>query len=265
MESLQKDVFETLSKMREKSPLVHCITNLVVMQVNANVLLASGASPLMAHAQEEMTDIIKIINALVINIGTLDALTIASMNVAGDFANKLQKPIVLDPVGAGASRLRTETALSLMKCIKPVVVRGNASEIMALAGELGETKGVDSTKSSDEAIKEAKFIAKQFRTVVSVSGEVDMITDGNTTIEVTGGHKLMTLVTGIGCSATALTGACLAVAKTPLIGAVAAMALFASAGEKAAKKSQGPGSFLSLFLDELYHADYKDASLRVII
>lgn len=263
MNTLQKDVLNTLEKVRKKSPLVHCITNLVVMQVNANVLLASGASPLMAHAQEEMADIVKIINALVINIGTLDALTIASMSVAGDFANKLGKPIVLDPVGAGASKLRTETALSLMKTIKPSVVRGNGSEIMALAGELGETKGVDSTKASDEAIKSAKFIAKQFNTIVSVSGEIDRITDGSKIIEVHGGHKLMTLVTGIGCSATALTGACLAVAKSPLIGAVSAMALFASAGEKASKECQGPGSFLPHFLDELYSADFTDAALRV--
>lgn len=260
---MQNEVLGTLQAMRQKNPLVHCITNQVVMQVNANVLLAAGASPLMAHAQEELDDIVKIINALVLNIGTLDKYTIASMNVAGDFANKYKKPVVLDPVGAGASRLRTETALSILRTIKPCIVRGNGSEIMALAGELGETKGVDSTKDSLEVAEQAKRLAVNFHTVVSVSGEVDMITDGTKTAYVYGGSPLMTLVTGIGCSATAVTGACMAVAKMPFIGAVSAMALFASAGEKAAKKCQGPGSFLSYFVDELYNADYADAAKRV--
>ena len=219
---MQKDVLETLQAMRQKSPLVHCITNLVVMQVNANVLLAVGASPIMAHAQEELEDLVKIINALVLNIGTLDKHMIASMNVAGDFANKYKKPVVLDPVGAGASRLRTETALSILRTIKPCIIRGNGSEIMALAGEIGETKGVDSTKDSLEVIEEAKRLAKTFQTVVSVSGEVDMITDGNCVAYVHGGNPLMTLVTGIGCSATAVTAACMAVAKSPFMGGVCA-------------------------------------------
>ncbi len=262
---MQKDVLNTLKAMREKSPLVHSITNLVVMQVNANVLLAAGASPLMAHAQEEMGDIIKIINALVLNIGTLDKHIIASINVAGDFANKYNKPVVFDPVGAGASKLRTETALHIMRNVKPCILRGNASEIFALAGEMGETKGVDSTKDSRDALRQAKFLANNFKTVVSVSGEVDVITDGKDVVHVSGGDKLMTLVTGIGCSATAISGACMAVAKNPLIGAVAGMALFASAGEKAAKKCHGPGSFLPNFLDELYNADYDDAAARVLV
>ncbi len=262
---MQKEVMETLQAMRDKKPLVHCITNLVVMQVNANVLLAGGASPLMAHAQEELDDIVKIINALVLNIGTLDKHTIASMNVAGDFANKYKKPVVLDPVGAGASRLRTETALSILRTVKPCIVRGNGSEIMALAGELGETKGVDSTKGSLEVMEQAKRLALNFHTVVSVSGETDMITDGTKTAYVRGGNPLMTLVTGIGCSATAMTGACMAVAKSPFVGAVSAMALFASAGEKAGRKCQGPGSFLSYFIDELYNADYADAAKRVTL
>lgn len=264
-DTIQIDVLETLQAMRQKCPLVHCITNLVVMQVNANVLLAAGASPIMAHAQEELEDLVKIINALVLNIGTLDKLMIASMNVAGDFANKYKKPVVLDPVGAGASRLRTETALSILRTIKPCIVRGNGSEIMALAGEIGETKGVDSTKGSLEVTEQAKHLAKTFQTVVSVSGKVDMITDGSHVAYVYGGNPLMTLVTGIGCSATAMTGACMAVAKTPFIGAVSAMALFASAGEKAGKKCQGPGSFLSYFIDELYNADYADAAKRVTL
>lgn len=254
---MQKAVLATLNAMRAKAPLVHCITNMVVMQTNANVLLAVGASPLMAHAQEEMADIVKIIDALVLNIGTLDKHLIASLNVAGDFANKYQKPVVLDPVGAGASRLRTETASYILKNIKPCVVRGNASEIMALAGEVGATKGVDSTKTTDEALSVAKSLALATQSILSVSGEVDIITDGKKIVRVTGGSVLMTKVTGIGCSATALTGACVAVAPNPFVGAVAAMALMAEAGDQATAKCQGPGSFLPNFLDALYTMDFE--------
>lgn len=160
---MQKDVLETLQAMRQKSPLVHCITNLVVMQVNANVLLAVGASPIMAHAQEELEDLVKIINALVLNIGTLDKHMIASMNVAGDFANKYKKPVVLDPVGAGASRLRTETALSILRTIKPCIIRGNGSEIMALAGEIGETKGLTAQRTVLKWLKKQSGLPKHSR------------------------------------------------------------------------------------------------------
>ncbi len=262
---MQNKVMETLKAMRKKSPLVHSITNLVVMQVNANILLAAGASPIMAHATEEMEELVKISDALVLNIGTLDKDIINSMIVAGEFANKFGKPIVLDPVGAGASKLRTETALSIISDLKPCILRANASEIMALAGEIGETKGVDSTKDSFEALREAKFLANNFNLVVSVSGAVDVITDGDTVVQVTGGNPIMTLVTGIGCSASAITGACMAVAPSPLVGAVSAMALFASAGEKAGKKCHGPGTFLSYFLDEIYNVDHQDITNRLQI
>lgn len=264
---MQDQVLATVEAVRQKSPLVHNITNFVVMQVTANALLAAGASPLMAHEPEELDDLLSIASALVLNIGTLDKAWIASMRQAGELAGRRRVPVVLDPVGAGASRLRTETALTLLNETRPAVVRGNASEIMALSphltGDEATTKGVDSTRASHEAETAARDLAARLHCVVSVSGEEDLITDGDSAWLVRGGSPLMTLVTGMGCSATAVTAAHVAVASSPLAGAVAGMAVMASAGEKAAATAQGPGSFLPLFLDALYNLDPRDAAARV--
>ncbi len=262
---------DTLARMRDKAPLVHNITNFVVMQVTANALLAAGASPLMAHAVEELDDLLAISSALVLNIGTLDEAWIAAMHKAGACANARGVPVALDPVGAGASRLRTQSALALLESVRPAVLRGNASEIMALAAALAPsepradaktTKGVDSANTSHEAAQAAEELARRFRCVVSVSGEIDRITDGDQTCLVRGGSPLMTRVTGLGCSATALTGACLAVAP-PLAAATSAMALMAHAGTRAAAVAKGPGSFLPAFLDALAAANPAEAARQV--
>lgn len=249
-------ILNAVSDLRARSPLVHSLTNYVVMEVTANVLLAAGASPLMAHEPEELDDLLAIASALVLNIGTLDKNWIASMEKAGEAANRHGKPVVLDPVGAGASRLRTETSLRLLERVRPKVLRGNASEIMALAPEAaaarGFSKGVDSTNASFEAAPAALFLAKKYGCVVSVSGAEDWITDGRTTLLVKGGTPLMTRVTGMGCSSTALTAACAAVACSPLIAAAAAMAMMAAASNRAAAAAGGPGSFLPAFLDALF-------------
>lgn len=264
---MQDQVLAAVEAVRQKSPLVHNITNFVVMQVTANALLAAGASPLMAHDPGELDDLLSIASALVLNIGTLDKAWIESMRQAGELAGRHGVPVVLDPVGAGASHLRTETALVLLNQAHPAVVRGNASEIMALAphitGNDAATKGVDSTRTSPEAEAAARDLATRHHCVVSVSGEEDMITDGDSAWLVRGGSPLMTLVTGLGCSATAVTAASVAVASSPLAGAIAGMAIMASAGEKAALAARGPGSFLPLFLDALYHLDPGDAAARV--
>ena len=206
---MQDQVLAAVEAVRQKSPLVHNITNFVVMQVTANALLAAGASPLMAHEPEELDDLLSIASALVLNIGTLDKAWIASMRQAGELAGRRRVPVVLDPVGAGASRLRTETALTLLNETRPAVVRGNASEIMALSphltGDEATTKGVDSTRASHEAETAARDLAARLHCVVSVSGEEDLITDGDSAWLVRGGSPLMTLVTGMGCSATAVT------------------------------------------------------------
>ena len=271
---MKEEIIRAIERVYATSPLVHSITNYVVMNVTANALLAAHASPLMAHAPEELDDLTDIDSALVLNIGTLDAPWLESMELAGKLMRAKGKPVVLDPVGAGASRLRTEASLRLLDMVRPQIVRGNASEIMALAAEIRRaehlpspaaspsTKGVDSLNDSREAVDSARLLAERFACVVSISGERDFITDGERTLMVEGGSALMPLVTGMGCSASAVTGAYAACAS-PLIAAAAAMAVFASAGTKAAEKASGPGSFLPHFLDALYTVDANDAADRV--
>lgn len=264
---MQNDVKATIEALRAKSPLVHNITNYVVMQVTANALLATGASPLMAHAPEELEDLLSIASALVLNIGTLDSAWLDSMEKAGRIANAKDVPIVLDPVGAGASRLRTQSALHLLNTVHPAVLRGNGSEIMALTPHLtgtdAETKGVDSTRTAVEAKAAAMDIARRNQCVVTVSGVEDLITNGVLLARVHGGSPLMPFVTGLGCTATAITAACIAVAPSHFIGASAAMAIMAEAGENAAKAANGPGSFLVHFMDALYHLSPASAAARV--
>ena len=253
--ALQHDVSSTVAAMRAATPLVHNITNLVVMHTTANALLAVGGSPLMAHAEEELSEMLRLASALVLNIGTLDTRWIASMRRAGELARAYDLPTVLDPVGAGASALRTETARTLLEQARPVVLRGNASEIMALAGNQVTSRGVDSLCGSDAALEAARDLAVRYGCVVSVSGEQDLITDGAVLLRTAGGSPLMTRVTGMGCTSTAITAACLAGARKAqlpaLIGAAAGMAIMAEAGDRAAALCAGPGSFLIHFLDSL--------------
>ncbi|MBO5693231.1 MAG: hydroxyethylthiazole kinase [Tidjanibacter sp.] len=242
-----------LKAVRANSPLVHNITNYVAMNNSANALLAIGASPVMAHWRDEMEEMTAIAGALVINIGTLDGEWIEGMRAAGVAALRRGTPIVLDPVGAGATSQRTATALRLIEECKPTVIRGNGSEIMALVDANTKSKGVDSSASSHDALTAAKSLAKSTGSVVVISGEVDYITDGTTTHTVEGGDPIMTSVTGMGCTSTALVGAFLAVESDALVAATSAMALMSLAGERAAAYSKGSGSMQMNFLDELYN------------
>jgi hydroxyethylthiazole kinase len=255
-----QESWNSLQKIRSAPPLIHNITNHVVMNSTANALLALGASPAMAHAAEEVEDFVAIASALVINIGTLSSGWIASMRLAAQAAVRLGKPWVLDPVGAGATPLRTQTARKLAQ-LKPSVLRGNASEIMAVAAEnLTPTRGVDSTVASNAALSTAQRVAQTYRTVVVVSGAVDYVTDGTRVLEVHNGHPMMTRVTGLGCTATALIGAFLAVDPDALMAAAHAMAVLGVAGEIAAARSAGPGSLQMHLFDVLYALD--EAALR---
>jgi hydroxyethylthiazole kinase len=238
--------------LREQAPLVHNITNYVVMNLTANALLAVGASPIMAHAEEELDELLGLAGALVLNIGTLSGPWIGSMRRAAEVAGRRGVPIVLDPVGAGASRLRTETALALLATAPVAVVRGNASEILALAGAVGGTKGVDSSHDTRDAAEAARGLAKAHGCAVAVSGAEDFITDGATDVRLHGGSPLMPRVTGMGCTATAMVGAFAAVSSTPLRAAAGGMAAMKVAGELAAEEAEGPGSFVPRFLDALY-------------
>lgn len=252
---LAQAISKDIMTLRESRPLIHNITNFVVMNVTANALLSLGASPIMAHAVEELPDLIAIASALVINIGTLDSHWIHSFNVAAKLATDRKLPIVLDPVGVGASALRTQTAMTLLENNTVSVIRGNASEIMALNQQSTRSKGVDSLHESQDALQAAKALSKQFQCVVVVSGKTDYCVENDTVISVNNGHEMMTMVTGMGCTATAVIGAFLAVNKNSLSAAVHAMATMGLCGEFAAHHAKGPGTFMPQFLDALYHID----------
>ena len=242
-----------VAAVRTKSPLVHNITNYVVMNNTANALLAIGASPVMAHWVSEMEEMTAIAGSLVINIGTLDDKWIDGMLAAGKAAAKRGIPIVLDPVGAGATSQRTEAAMKIIDQCHPTIIRGNASEIMALVDASVKSKGVDSNASSDDALESAKRLASETGAVVVISGAVDYITDGTKVHTVEGGDPIMTAVTGMGCSASALTGAFASAVEDTMTAATATMAVMSLAGERAAAKARGNGSMQMHFLDELYN------------
>ncbi len=244
-----------LNTLREKSPLVHNITNYVVMNNTANALLAIGASPVMAHAIEEVEDMVNIASALVINMGTLSPQWVEAMILASKAAVKKGIPIVFDPVGVGATPYRNKVAATIIAECKPTIIRGNASEIMALANDNVKTKGVDSTTSSNAAVHSAKLLAKETNAVIIISGEEDYITDSKTTYKVKNGSKMMPLVTGMGCTATAIVAAFAAIDTDYIRASVSAMATMGIAGEKASSDSNGPGTMQLNFIDALYNFD----------
>jgi hydroxyethylthiazole kinase len=241
-----------VNNIRIKSPLVQNITNYVVMNSTANALLAIGASPVMAHAIEETEDIVTISSSLVINMGTLSATWVDSMLFAAKKAKETATPFVFDPVGVGASKYRTATALKIIAAATPDVIRGNASEIMVLAQQASSSKGVDSTMLAADAVSGAIELSKKLNNTVVVSGQVDYIITGDKVNTISNGSTLMSKVTGMGCSATAIIGACIAIEPDVHLACTAAMAIMGIAGDMAAELSKGPGSFQVHFLDSLY-------------
>jgi len=253
--TLPFDVWTPLARLREAAPLVHNITNYVVMNNTANALLAIGASPAMVHAVEEVEEFAAISRALVINIGTLSPRWVDAMHLAAKRARAGKIPWVLDPVGAGATRYRTEVGASLAK-LGPTVIRGNASEIMVLAGSVGVTgKGVDSAHSTSAALDPAKSLARETGALVAMTGVVDYVTDGARVAAIDNGHPMMARVTGLGCTATALVGAFLAANDDRFGATVAALAVMGVAGEIAAKHAPGPGTLQVRLLDAFYALD----------
>lgn len=235
------------------------------MSINANALLAIGASPLMSFCPEEMEEIVGIASALVVNIGCLDRHEIEGMTIAAATAHRLGKPWVLDPVGAGASRIRTQTALDLIRNSHPTVIRGNASEIMCLAGEEITSRGVDTSALSSDAVEGAKALALSSGAIVSVSGPVDYITDGTQVATVENGHPLMARITAMGCTASVVTAAFVAAGDDTLLAARNAMALMGVAGERAAARAAGTGSMEMHFIDELSTYDPADYAKSIKI
>jgi hydroxyethylthiazole kinase len=264
MSDLSEHVWDAVLQIRSHAPLVHNITNYVVMNSTANALLALGASPVMAHAEQEVEDMVHIASALVINIGTLSEEWTKSMFMAARKARQKGIPVIFDPVGAGATPYRTRTARQLLKEVSPSIIRANASETMALVTEGTLTKGVDSTASSDHALAAARILSDQFGSVVCVSGEKDYIINASRMIVVANGHPLMARVTGLGCTASALCGAFAAVVGGDLLtSAACAMAVMGVAGEIAATGAAGPGSMQIKFLDALYGLSFEDIDSRL--
>ena len=241
-----------LAWIREQRPLIHNITNYVVMNFTANALLAMGASPVMAHAGEEVEEMVSLAKALVLNIGTLSRDWIASMHKAGRQALRHNIPVVLDPVGSGATLLRTKTARDIIEQTRVWLVRGNASEIISLGQKASRTKGVDSTHSVQEAAETAEDLARELQCAVVITGPTDLITDGRRTVRVDSGHPLMGRITGTGCAASALCAAFLAVDDDRVGAAASALAFLGLAGERAAETALAPGSFQYTLLDALY-------------
>jgi hydroxyethylthiazole kinase len=258
-------VFEALQSVRQKSPLVHNITNYVVMNNTANALLSVGASPVMAHAVEEVEEMAGIASALVLNMGTLSERWIEAMILAGKKANERQIPIVFDPVGVGATTYRTNTANQIIELCKPTIIRGNASEIMALCNASVKTKGVDSTMNTSDALESAKLLAKETGAVVVISGNIDFVTDGEREATVSNGADMMAQVTGMGCTATAIIGAFAGAHNDLFEAATAAMVTMGICGQLARVKAEGPGSFQMHFLDALYMISEEDIQKKTIL
>ena len=254
------DLWSDVMAVRERSPLVHNITNLVAINFNANTLLAVGASPVMAHAHEEVAEMAGIAQALVLNIGTLDPYWVESMRLAMVAAAGRGIAVVLDPVGAGATRYRNASIELLLSTALPTVIRGNASEIMSVAGNAVQTRGVDSSAAANDALAAAQALVSRTRGVVCASGATDHVLDAQRRwARLSNGHEWMTRITGVGCSATALIGAFCAVQPDAWRATVAAMALLGVvgeiAGQNAKTQGRGVGSMQVAMLDGLQVVD----------
>jgi hydroxyethylthiazole kinase len=257
---------QTLRVLLERRPLIHQITNYVVMNETANATLALGALPVMAHAREEVEEMVALAGALVINIGTLSPHWVDAMLAAGKAANAGGVPVVLDPVGAGATRYRTDTARRILDEVKVSVLRANQGEVATLVGVEAEVRGVESIEAGGEPAELARAAARSLGLVASVTGPVDHVSDGKRVLAVANGHELLAAVSGTGCMSSSITGCFLAVKRNdPLEAAAEALAAFGVAGEDAAREAKGPGSFHVGLYDALaaLDPDTLDARARI--
>jgi len=248
----------SLRRLRQQTPLVHHITNWVVTNFTANITLALGASPVMAHAVEEVEDMARMANALVLNVGTLTTGIVDSMIRAGRAANSAGIPVVLDPVGVGATRLRGDSVARILREVKVDIIRGNLSEIATQAGEEAKTRGVDSVATGIDPARLAPALARSLGCTVAITGPVDYASDGHVLYRVKNGHPLLGRVTGTGCAATSVVAAFAAVDQDYARATATALAFFGLASERAAQGSTGPGTFASRLLDEIYRVTPED-------
>jgi hydroxyethylthiazole kinase len=255
--NIGKRIYGMIERIHQERPLIHNITNMVAMNDSANIILAVGGLPVMAHAQEEVGEMVKAAGALVLNIGTLTPEQIESMIIAGKVANSLKIPVILDPVGAGATNLRTESALRLQEKIKINIVRGNFAEISILAGLKGNIKGVESVGTEKNSVEIACSLARKYNQVAIITGKQDVVTDGKTVIEIDNGSPMLGTITATGCMVTSLIATFAAVGEDYLLASTGALVCFGLAGERAAVKAQGPGSFKVNLFDEIYNLNEK--------
>ncbi len=245
------DIYRDLIEIKNRRPLIHHIMNYVVMNDAANVTLAIGASPIMAHAIEEVEELAAVADAIYINIGTLDSHWIPSMVVLAKAASRNKKPLILDPVGAGATRLRTETTIRILREAEVTILKGNGGEIAAIAGSRDLVKGVDSLGEANVDIVEK--VAMEFNTTVFASGPVDVISDGSRYAEIRGGSELSRYVTGMGCMLGSIVSAFAAVNKDPLRASIDGSVFFKRAAELASRRAREPGSFRVELINAIYY------------
>ena len=248
---MKDEVARLMTVVRERRPLVHQITNNVTVNDCANITLCAGGTPVMTEAPDDVEEMIKHASALVLNIGTLINETIKSMILAGKAANKKGIPVILDPVGAGATQYRMRTVWKILDEVKVTIIKGNAGEIGALAGAGGKVRGVDSAGLEGDPVEACKALSKKTGAVVVMTGAVDIITDGKRVAVVNNGHEMMSSISGTGCMAGAVIGCYAGCADDMVTASAAALAVFCIAGNKAAKKSKGPGTFIMNLKDEL--------------
>lgn len=257
MKKVKIDAFRLLKKIREHKPVVHHLTNWVTIYDCANVVKVLGASPVMAHAKEEVAEMAKIASALVLNIGTLTVDFIEAMKIAAKSANEKGIPVVLDVCGCGATDMRTKKSLELLNEVRIDVIKGNASEIAKIGGEDVRTKGVDSVSIKMDLVELAEYIAKKRRCTVVITGKEDVIADDKKVYIVKNGHEMMSNIVGTGCMATSVIGTFAAVEKDLVYAAASALVCFEIASECAVKGSVGPGTFKEKLFDCLFHLDEK--------
>jgi len=249
---------EKINDIKRYNPLVLNITNYVTMDFIANGLLSLGASPIVSHSEHEIEDLLQHAKSVVINLGTLDKEFIKLCNHTCQIANRLNKPIILDPVGAGASQFRTETCMSIINNYNIAIIRGNASEIMTLSGLPNTTKGVDSKEETSYAIESAKTLSKKYDSAIVISGKMDVIIDNNSIDQHDCGSALMPSVTGMGCLLSSVIGAFHAIEKNRFEAANIATLFYGMCGEISERKANGPGSFRTQFLDTLHAIPNRD-------
>ena len=248
---------DLLDRVRQQKPVIHHLTNWVTIYDCAQVVKTLGASPVMAHALEEVAEMAQIASALVLNIGTLTADFVEAMKLAAQSGNRKGIPVILDVCGAGATALRDQKCLELLNEVRVDVIKGNASEVARVSGASVITRGVDATEVASDLVLLAEKLADQCKATVVITGKVDIVTDGNTTYLVKNGHPMMTHVVGTGCMATSVIGAFAAVEPDLSLAATCALACYEIAAELAAEKASGPASFKERLFDCLYNLDHE--------